>query len=211
MINNLRQRLADFQCLGQAEQQVLIDEAVLSQKKLADLESAIPALIESSTEQQETFAQSVDAVLANVQFPLAVAEAHSRSVGFFRDLVAWSSEGGSEVAIESSASEKIALLKSNYTMESERQAHAAALQAAPAMPNGTVFQPAVEMFEEFEPESSAVTGSLSVMAPVIEQIEEQLRPAELLAGGTIPPEQPNPSASEKPAASGGLGDNVELF
>jgi hypothetical protein len=210
MINNLRQRLADFQGLGQAEQQVLIDESALSREKLSELESAIPALIRSITAQQETFAQSVDAVLANVQFPAAVAEAHSRSIGFFQDLIAWSNDGGGEVAADS-ASQKIDLLKSNYTMESERLVHAAALQATPTMPNGTVSQPAVVMFGELEPEGPAVADSCNVMSPVNAPKEEQSRPAEPLAGGNRPPEQAITLASEKPAASGGLGENVELF
>jgi hypothetical protein len=176
--------------LGQTEQQVLTEESIVSRKKLSDLENAIPALIENITGQQETFAQSVDAVLAKVQFPVAVAKANSRSVGFFQDLVAWSNDGAPEVTADS-ASQKIDLLKSNYTMESERQAHAAALQLQPAASSATASQ-RVEMFDQFEPEPKPSPIDLPAVASA------QLEP--------MPPLAP-----EKPAASEELGANVELF
>ena len=64
LVNNLRQRLEDFQVLCQAEQEVLADESALSQQKLMDLERAIPVLIRCVTGRQETFAGSVEEVLA---------------------------------------------------------------------------------------------------------------------------------------------------
>ena len=207
MINNLRERLADFQSLGQAEQQVLIDESVISQKKLSDLESGIPALIGSITEQQETFAQAVDRVLANVRFPEAVAEAHSRSIGFFQELVSWGGEGVSDT-VANEASRKIDLLKSHYTMESERQAHAAALGSARATPGATLSQPAIEMFDELAPEPPPVAISGQEVPLSNEDLEPQ---ASAIGSAVEAPAAAEPLAPEKPAAAEDLGANVELF
>jgi hypothetical protein len=183
MVNNLRQRLEDFEVLAQAEHVILADESVLSQKKLAELDSAIPVKIQSLTQRQKSFALSVEGVLANIKFPATVAQASSRSIGFFEDFVAWGSEGGSGSAGDSVAAQKIDLLKSKYTMDSERHAHAAALAPVKVMNS----QPAIELFDN--PELPA--GSANP------------------AGGEISP----PAAdvkTEKPVANG-LGDNVELF
>ena len=187
MVNNLRQRLEDFGVLAQAEQVILADESVLSQKKLAELDSAIPVKIQSLTQRQKTFALSIEGVLANIKFPATVAQASSRSIGFFEDLVAWGSEGGSGSAGESAAAQKIDRLKSKYTMDSERHAHAAALQLAEEPPKTVDPQPAIEMFDTPELPSGVTKLAASEITP----------PA------THPP-------TEKPAPSG-LGDNVELF
>jgi hypothetical protein len=191
MISNIRQRLEDFQCLGQAEQEVLANESALSQQKLSDLEGAIPVLIQSISQQQGVFARSVDAALANIQFPVAVAKADSRSIGFFRNLVTWGSEGGPGVA-GSAASQKIDSLKANYTMESERDAHTAALTPMSRRASSAAAEPSIELFGELESASSgpAVSDSQSPL---------QNEPGEPLL------------ASEKPAGSNVLGDNVELF
>ncbi len=210
MISNLRQRLADFQSLGQTEQQVLSDESIVSRKKLSDLESAIPALIEKISGRQETFAQSVDEVLANVQFPVAVAEANPRSIGFFQDLVAWSNEGASEATADS-ASQKLELLKSKYTMESERQAHAAALQSATPTPDAAVSKPAVEMFDRFELEQPPVAASREEIPLPSEDLKPQPSPMDLPAVASVPSEPMRPLPPESPAAFEGLGANVELF
>jgi hypothetical protein len=211
MVNDLQQRLTDFQDLGQTEQEVLINESALSQKKLSDLEGAIQDLIQSITRQQGTFAQSVDEVLANVQFPVAVAEASSRSVGFFRNLVAWGDDGGSEFVVESAASKKIDLLESNYTMESERQAHRDALQPALTPSSAHSSQPSIELFGESESESSTLAHTLGDIALPSQRPEDQPRPVRLPTDNLTPSEPPPPAASEKPVNSEGLGDNVEMF
>jgi hypothetical protein len=203
MVNNLRQRLEDFQILGQTEREVLGDESTVSREKLSDLEGAIPVLIQRITEQQGAFAQSVEVVLANVRFPATVAEASSRSIGFFQDLVIWGGKGGLELTPESAASQKIDLLKSKYTMESERHAHAAALELAPA--DAAPSQPSVELFGEMEPPPPAATGSLGEMAPQSEAPDDPPRPADAAAGNSATPAPEPALASEK------LGDNVELF
>lgn len=184
MVNNLRQRLEDFGVLCQAEQKILADESALSMKKLADLESAIPVRIQRVTQRQGAFAASVEKVLANIRFPVTVAQASSRAIGFFQDLVAWGGAGGSGLAVETAAL-KIDQLKSKYTMESERHAHAAALQAAANPPPTAAPQPAIELFDNQAPPTGVT------------------KPAE----SKITPSETQP---EKPAA-GGLGDNVELF
>ena len=160
MVNNLRQRLDDFQQLGQAEQEVLTDESTLSRKKILDLDASIPVLIRRVTQQQGSFARSVEEILANVQFPVTVAEASSRSIGFFRDLVAWGSEGGSGFVAESEASQRIDLLKSKYTMESERHTHAVALQPVTATASASASQPLIEPFDELNSPSPTVADSL---------------------------------------------------
>ena len=209
MVDNLQQRLEDFKILSQAEQEVLTGESALSQKKLSDLEDAIPLQIRRVTQQQGTFAQSVEEVLANVRFPVTVAEASSRSIGFFQGLVAWGGEGGSGFAVESAASRKIDQLKSKYTMESERHAHAAALQPVPASADATASQPAIELFGELE--TPTVADSYSKIAPQGERPEAHTRPAELVVMENSPPAQALQVADDKRAASGDLGDNVELF
>jgi hypothetical protein len=208
MISSIRQRLEDFQCLGLAELEVLTNESALSQQKLSDLEGAIPVLIQGISQQQGVFARSVDAALANVQFPVAVAEASSRSSGFFQTLVAWAGQGGSEVVC-SAASRKIDSLKDNYTMESERHAHTAALK--PALASVIVPQPSIEMFDELESKSPAAADSLGDIALPSQRTEEQPRLAELSEVAATSPLTALPPNSEKAASSDGLGDNVEIF
>jgi len=211
MVNNLRQRLEDFKLLGEAEQEILTDESALSQKKLSDLEVAIPVLIRRVTQQQGTFAQSVEEVLANVQFPVTVAEASSRSIGFFRNLVAWGSEGGSGLVVESPASQKIDLLQSKYTMESERLAHAAALEPVLAPAGATVDGSSIEMFDDFTSPAPTIAGTPGEIVPPIERSEGQPRLADLPKRETAPPVPTLPPAEKNPAASEELGENVELF
>jgi hypothetical protein len=211
MVHNLRQRLEDFEVLSLAEQEVLADESALSRKKLSELEGAIPILIRSVNQQQMTFAQSVEKVLANVQFPVTVAAASARSIGFFRDLVAWGSDGGSELVTETPVSRKIELLKSKYTMASEHDAHAAALQPVAATAGATAGQPAIEMFDDFMLPLSTVAGSAGEIVPQSESSENQPGPATLAAGEATLLAPAPPLAEKNPIASAALGDNVELF
>jgi hypothetical protein len=201
MVNSLCQRLLDFQQLGQAEQESLTGESVLSRKKLSELETAIPALIRHITQQQTAFAQSAEDLLALVQFPLAVAETSSRSLGFFNDLVAWGGDGGSCTTGESAASRKIDLLKSRYTMASERHAHTAVLQPVPTLAEATTPLASVELFDELE----------SLPAEAVE-VPGEGAPQDNLSGGQPPPfsSSAGETAAPKPVAPD-LGDNVELF
>jgi hypothetical protein len=204
MINNLRQRLEDFQVLGRAEEEVLTAESVLSQKKLTDLETAIPVLIQGVTRQQETFAQSVQKVLARIRFPEAVAQASARSLGFFQDLVAWSHTDGANLEDKSDAARKLDRLKANYTMASERDTHAAALQPAPAT------TPAIELFEDLDPAPPKMAGPPEPGTPPAAPSADQPRPADLPVSESNPPPASLPGA-EPPAPGPGLGENVELF
>jgi enamine deaminase RidA (YjgF/YER057c/UK114 family) len=187
MVNNLRQRLEKFQTLGRAEEQILTAESVLSRKKLADVKSAIPVLIQRITREQAAFAGAVEHVLANVRFPDAVAEASPRALGFFEDLVAWGGAGAQDRSDESATARKIDRLHANYTMASERHAHVAALQPAGETPKAADPEPAIELFDNQELPSGGTKLVESEIAP----------PA------TQPP-------TVEPAASD-LGDNVELF
>jgi len=192
LINNLRQRLEDFQSLGTSEEAVLVGDAEISRNKLTALEDTLPALIQSITRQQETFARSVGEVLAEVRFPEAAAAARARSLGFFHDLVAWSSTGGTDPDDGAEAARDVERLASNYTMASERAVHAAAAPAAP--------EPAIELFGEAEPvPSAAASPSAAQPAP------ERLAMSETTLPSTTAP------MAEQPAASPGLGNNVELF
>jgi hypothetical protein len=211
MVNNLRQRLEDFQILCQSEQEVLTAESALSRKKLADLESAIPVQIGCVTGRQEIFAGSVEEVLANIQFPETVAHASSRSTGFFQDLVTWGRAGETGLPAEAVTSEKIDGLKAKYTMAAERHVHAAALQPAPAAASGSAGEATIELFEDgpaAAPEEAVAIGEILPPAP---------GPGDQpLTGGPPVSESTaatpaDPTATEKSAASAGLGDNVELF
>ena len=208
MVNNLRHRLEDFQILGQAEQELLNVESVLSQNRLSDLEGAIPVLLRNITQQQETFAQSVEVVLANVRFPATVAEASSRSMSFFRELVAWASEGRESVVVEAAASEQIHLLQTKYTMESERLAHAAALQPLPASGNATASQASIELFGDLESTRSPAAADL-LLEPNPSNQTREIPAGPTGTGRRL--ESAQALASEPPAASEGLGDTVELF
>jgi hypothetical protein len=204
MVNNLRQRLEDFQILGQAEQAVLADESALSMQKLADLEIAIPLHIQSVTQRQESFAASAEKVLAKIQFPATVAQANSQSIRFFEDLLAWSGAGGSASFAEAAASEKIDRLKSKYTMESERHAHADALQATPKTAD---VQPEIEWFGD-----PALPPPAPPSAPVIPPDADpgtQPRPP-ALSQSEAPSSQPALTGGKSPAGAE-LGNNVELF
>ncbi|MGA2244946.1 MAG: hypothetical protein ABSH48_08110 [Verrucomicrobiota bacterium] len=212
MVNNLRQRLEDFQILGQAEQAVLSEESALSMKKLADLESAIPVQIRGVTQRQETFAASVEKVMADIQFPVTVAQARLRSSGFFQDLVAWGGAAGPASLDETAASQRIDSLKSKYTMESERQAHATALQPALAPASSHASESSIELFDDFSASPAPrIADPSGEVPPPSERPEDPPRPAELMATKISPPTPTLPVAQTKPAASGDLGDNVELF
>jgi len=197
LINNLRQRLEDFQILGQTEQDVLTNDSALSLRKLADLESTIPVQIMRVTQRQETFSKSVAQVLANIQFPATVAAASSRSIGFFQDLVTWGKAGNSEFELETEAARQIDRLKSNYTMESERHAHTVALQPVLASADATDSSLGIELFSELELPSPAIADSVSGMASHSKRSANQPHPADAPAMSKI--------------ASENLGDNVELF
>jgi prefoldin subunit 5 len=204
MVNNLRQRLEDFEMLGQTEEAVLAIESALSQKKLADLDSAIPVQIRCITQRQETFALSVEKVLAEIKFPVTVAQASSRSIGFFQDLVAWGEAGGAELLAESAAAHKIERLQSKYTMASERDAHSAALRPTSAPAEAADASPAIELFDDVELPAvgdSSGTGKLPdepSLPPMVISVIEVPRPA--------------PAMTEETSTGGtGLGDNVEFF
>jgi hypothetical protein len=211
MVNNLRQRLEDFEVLCQMEQEVLAEESALSQKKLAELESAIPVQIQGVTQRQRAFALSVEEVLANIKFPATVAKAGSRSIGFFQELVAWGSEGGSEPAGDSAAAQKIDLLKSKYTMDSERHAHVAALQPVTEPAKAEDAQASIELFDDFASTAPAATVSLGEAMLFGERREDQPRPTKLADAKASPPAPVISVAESTPAASGDLGGNVELF
>jgi hypothetical protein len=203
MVSNLRQRLLDFQELSHLEQKELAAESVLSQKKLSELEGNIPVLIQRAAGQQETFARSVEGVLLKIQFPATVAEASVRSIGFFHDLVAWGGKGISDSQAETGASRKIDQLKSKYTMASERQTHATALQPA----NRSGGQPPIDLFGDPElPRTAELLVVNSVhSAPFAEH------------SGVTNFSESNLSApmicmpAEKSSTSADLADNVDLF
>ena len=201
MVSNLRQRLKDFQELSHLEQQVLAEESALSREKLSALEKAIPILIQRIALQQETFAHSVEEVLEKVQFPVTVAQASSRSIGFFQNLETWGGKDISDSQAGTGASLKIDQLKSKYTMASERHAHATALQPASAC------QPPIELFGE--PELPSTAKLLVVNAT---QSAKSAGHSTIVKPSESKIFAPTPLVSaEKSAVSADLGDNVELF
>jgi len=207
LVNNLQQRLTDFQQLGQAEQEVLSEESTLSRKKLAELEQSIPVLIQRITAHQADFAQSVEAVLAKVQFPVTVAESRSRSLGFFNDLVAWCGPHDTDAPIDAEASTKIEALKAYYTMASERHAHTTAFQPAAVGAAG----PAIALFDEMSapsPEPVALPREFS--APV-ERSQVPVSPADLVVEVSVHRTSTPEVFREKSAANAEMGENVELF
>ena len=211
MVNNLQQRLEDFRQLGQAEQETLNEEAALSQKKLSDLEGAFPVIIERIVQQQGTLTQSVEAILVNIRFPAAVAEASARSIGFFQQMVTWGGEGGEEFEGESAASRKIEKLKSNYTMASERHVHASALQPTLAVAGPTAPHAAVELFDEWEAPQLATVDAPDESALQGDRTDVQATPADLVASETIAAEAEPIPAPKTTAVTADLGANVELF
>jgi len=206
-VNNLRQRLEDFQQLAHAEEGALAIESGISREKLSALEGAIPVMIQGVTGQQKAFAKSVEAILAHIQFPTMIATARVRADGFFQELVAWGSEGGAGSQIDSGASEKLDRFKAKYTMASEREAHAAALQPTQAPLQPVDSESSIELFGDLDlaplsplPGADALPGASSPAAlPQVELFENEVLPAALSAN----------AAKSTPAAD--LGDNVELF
>jgi DNA repair exonuclease SbcCD ATPase subunit len=191
MIDNLRQRLEDFQVLARAEEEVLSTEAALSQQKLAELETTIPGLIAEVTRQQAAFANIVKEALAHVQFPKTVAEASARSLSFFKDLVAWSGAADQGLEPTSATSRKLDRLKSSYTMAAERDLHEATLRAVPDSEPATAAPSGGELFDDWQ----ADPPNAAVPPPTPE---------------TLPTPVSVPVAAS-PAPPGGLGENVELF
>jgi len=212
MVNNLRQRLEDFQVLGQMEEDALTIESAISREKLSELEGAIPVMIQDVTGQQKMFTESVESILGHIQFPTMVATARVRANCFFQELVAWSSEGRPGIEIESGASQKLDQLKAKYTMASEREAHAAALASTEAQTQPVDFQPAIELFDDFATIAPPLSDSPREI-PLPDERPENRTPstAELAAKEPDPSAPARAVAETKPAASANLGDNVELF
>jgi hypothetical protein len=208
MINNQRQRLKDFEELAQAEQTILTEETAVSQERLLSLDKAIPILIGRITEQQTAFKQSTEKVQADIRFPASVAAASKRSIGFFQELADWSGAEGGNLSVASATAQKIDSLKLKYTMESERQAHAAATTMDSAPPAAL---PDVEMFEELAPVSSPRSGNEGGMLLEGEPVKSAPASAGLPATANTSPLPAPPPAAANPPANGGLGDNVELF
>jgi hypothetical protein len=91
-------------------------------------------------------------------------------------------------------------------MESERNAHVAALQSAPAWVDATILSPSSELFGELEP-PLPTADSLPETIPQSVQSKDKPRPADSPAGEIIP----RSPASEEPVPSTDMGANVELF
>jgi hypothetical protein len=199
MVNNLRERLEDFQQLSLAEEEVLDGESALSRKKLDDLAERVPLLIPRVVKRQESIARSLAEVLANIRFPAAVAEASSRSIGFFRALVERANAESAPAVEGQGASHKLDLLKSRYTMLSEHHAHAAALQSSAAAPGRTVTPASMKLFDA--PVAPALSAA-STQATVL--------PVEAEAALVVPIAETAPSG-DNAAQSADLGANVELF
>ena len=202
LVSNLNQRLEDFECMGRAEHDVLATESALSQNKISELNSAVPALIRQITLKQEALSQAVGETLAKVQFPGIVAKTSSRSIDLFQNLEAWAGEGGDGLPLNSAASRKIDLLKAKYTMDSERHAHAAATKSVPK--NDADPGAEIELFDDFAHSLPTGDGLLDE-APLQNQgSDEPSKRAEFEATSI-------PSAPKEAPVSDDLGDNVELF
>jgi uncharacterized small protein (DUF1192 family) len=205
-VNNLRERLEDFQQLGQAEHEILAGEAVLSRKKLDELAERIPLLIPRVIQRQEAIARSIGEVLGNVRFPAAVAEASARSIGFFRALVERASAECARPGGGRSASQKLDLLKSRYTMVSEHHAHAAALQSSAGAPGRSVSLASSELFgEPPAPALSAASPEVTVLEGGAELDSHSAKSAPVAPVAETTP--PGDHADEDAE----LGANVELF
>jgi hypothetical protein len=207
MVNNLRQRLEDFQILGHAEQDALTIESGISREKLSDLEGAIPVMIQGITGQQKTFAESVEAILAHIQFPAIVAAARVHADGFFQELVAWGSKGGAGSQIESGASDKLDRFKAKYTMASEREAHAAALQPTQVPLQPVDSQAGIELFDDFDSTPLSPPAGADPL-PSTSSPTEPAPPESAASEVTFPVSSVN---ADKSTPGTGLGDNVELF
>jgi hypothetical protein len=210
MVSDLRQRLADYQELGQIEQRVLTAESAVSHKGLLDLESAISDLIRRMARQESTFARSVDQVIADVKFPAVIADAGSQSIGFFEDLLEWSGDGPCDLAAASAAVAKVDRLNSNYTMDSERATHSVALEPIAGFAGAPLSPIRAPRFDE--PRTSAPASFAHSSAAIgAERSLHQPPPAAASAppgrGSLLPFE----SAALQSHSAEGLGENVELF
>jgi hypothetical protein len=209
MINGLRQRLTDFEEIAQFEQVILGEEATISQKKLLELDGAIPLLIGRITQQQAGFAQSAESILADIKFPAVVAAASVRSIGFFQELVAWGEAQGAKVSAGSGSSRDIDSLRSKYTMASEQQTHAAAMGTAAGQSSAA--SASVELFDMLAPESLPMAEDPSDVAPAGSGANMPVTAPELPLTPCLPdPSKPAPKPAQS-APGEDLGQNVEMF
>lgn len=210
MISNLRERLGEFQVLGRMEQEILTAESILSRDGFAALEQAIASQVGSIDRHQRLFASSVEEVLAAIRFPDTVADASSRSLEFFDDLIAWGKEFEAPLSLDSVANKTLQQIQSSYTMESERVAHADVLEKSLLPLEGASLAVASVGAEkapvQCPPRATdprAAAGSALAVDPM--RLEPSSETAPVLAGVTAPsggiPSGQNPE----------LGDNVELF
>lgn len=188
MVNNLCQRLADFQQLGLSEQQILCAEAEVSQAKLAELEAKVPSLIECISVGQVLLGESADRILEHIHFPNDVAVARARALTFFEGLIRDASPKGAPATRTAAAMAKLAHLKASYTMAAERDLHATALEGA---------------------EAQTVPG-LHVTAKLPKG--DGARPCSPQGADKPGPACPDADLSRgKSSGADSLGDNVELF
>jgi hypothetical protein len=210
LVNNVRQRLSDFQHLGQADQKLLAEESATSRKKLSELEGVIPERIRRITQQQAAVAKSVDEVLANVRFPDLVAEAEARSTDVLQRLVDWGGRNGAAPSPVAETDQDLDRLHSNYTMESERTTHSVVLQKV--TPPTVVENP-----RPIRSSQNGGDGSPSMPRPSLgTQAPHKFADVTPLPdpGRTTTISKPEPTPSAPPAKSEtteDFGDNVELF
>jgi len=208
MVNNLRQRLDDFQQLGRVEQEILTQEFAVSRQKLADVESAVPPRIRGITQQQAKFARSVEQTLAHVRFPDLVAAASARSLGFLGDLVDWSGDGEADLVGARGAALSIDRLQSHYTMASERATHSLAMPTAPAPAGGVALPSAVGQPQEAKNFRGMPVADSALAAQPARRVEPEPPDGPSFSGIPKPSTRITPAM---PVSLQGLGENVELF
>ena len=218
VLQNLEQRLVDFQELARREEASLVEESEFSHARLGDFEKRLPACIERLKDLQTSFSEKAAFMVSRVQFPKTIVEASPQSMSMFRELTEWaeSQEQNGEGAEPNL--QHVDILRQGYTMQSERETHDAALrQTAGVLMGKGEAEAEIDLFE-----ACPSTPPKETKSPSAEPSPDSFADFELF--DTTPSPSPStvselkieggPAGSEKDPQTKNnddLGDNVELF
>jgi hypothetical protein len=127
-VADLEDRLDSYRELTAMEQKLLGTEAAESEEKLSRLEQELRSALAAIGPVEKELSKIIHRAAIGIRFPDAVAEASSRSIRLFDEIVRRYSDDGQDS--DASVYHKVNTLKQNYTMAHERVVHDAVVGAS---------------------------------------------------------------------------------
>jgi hypothetical protein len=177
-VENLEQRLGDFQQLGRAERRFLAEEAEISERKLHKTQRELAVGLTEIDPVRCDLTALTRHTRDSLRFPAELGLARARSIGFFTDLserLSVPEEGANGL----NGHETVERLRRNYTMAHEREIHerasgdtgglptASLIRAQPDLEPGLVFetaqgQCALPEQQEVRPDTGDLGGNVEL-------------------------------------------------